>query len=88
MTQHAPAGQGQHPEVIQQRGHKWRILDGGQHILHPKALGQLRNDHPRAVERLNQQLLAVGQVGDVDQLVAIHRQILVEQALGVFTLGL
>ena len=65
------------------------ILDGGQHVLHPKALGQLRNDDALvAIERLNQQVLAVGQVRDVDQFAAIHGQILVEQALGVFTLGL
>jgi len=49
----------------------------------------LRNDDTfLAIERLNQQVLAVGQVGDVDQFAAIHGQILAEQALGVFAIAL
>ena len=83
------AGQGQDTEVVQQRGHERLVLHPGQHLLHPETPRQLRDRDPRlAIERLDQQVLAVWQVRDIDQFATVQRQILVQHSARIAALGL
>ena len=43
FAQGIPSSQGQHAEVVQQRGEKVRIARRGEHVLHPEAVDQLRH---------------------------------------------
>ncbi len=85
----AAVGDGEHPQVIHERGQKGLVPGCRQHVLHTETFCQLLDEEGFVgVEGLRNQFLAMGQTGDVFDAVAIHGQVVVQDIprIGAFLL--